>query len=364
MTDEDLKNVIRECINELRLMPTDGDLNRFEVYVRRISQHFDDALKNVNPNQDFDPSEVDVNLHNGKFYVLLEDITFMFDHPHRNKSIPGQTYATVLKGSLNKHKKSLGFDNVDTEYVDEEGEPYVGIHMRFDYNEDERADEDMQTALMNYSTWAKMVLEAASRLPTRSLKEFAGTQTDFDFEDNEEEMVRKANKSGQIQRSGAVGAKAVVPKAVLKFAKPTDEILDFGSGKFATQAKMLNDQGLNVTAYDFGSNVDDEVHDSNALSRQYDIVYASNVLNVQGSEQMLKNTLDQIHGSLKPGGKFIFNFPMSPRYGAYQDKGKPSQQLNYLKSVVASVFGNSGIADIANVKGQKKVTPVFAIRRR
>ena len=112
--------------------------------------------------------------------------------------------------------------------------------------------------------------------------------------------------------SGAVGPRAVVPRVVREFAKKKNSILDFGAGRYAAHAQMLNDEGYNVTAYDFGANVT-ELHDSNALQSQYDVVYASNVLNVQSSIDMLERTVAQIANTVKPGGIFIGNLPSSPR---------------------------------------------------
>lgn len=115
---------------------------------------------------------------------------------------------------------------------------------------------------------------------------------------------------------GAVGAKAVVPKMVRKYAdKDKDKILDFGAGKAAAHTLSLRDEGYDVTAYDFSQS---EHHDPTALNRKYTMVFASNVLNVQGSEDMLMNdTLRPISKVLKKGGKFIGNLPSSPLKGLY-----------------------------------------------
>ena len=86
----------------------------------------------------------------------------------------------------------------------------------------------------------------------------------------------RANKSSRS--SGAVGPKAVTPRMVLKYIKDTGnkniKILDFGSGKDAKHTYALRDMGLDVTAHDFSSNVNDDHHDPDALNREYDIVFA------------------------------------------------------------------------------------------
>jgi len=76
---------------------------------------------------------------------------------------------------------------------------------------------------------------------------------------------------------------------------------------------MLRDAGLDVTAHDFPANVRQGVHDPNALDWQYDIVMASNVLNVQSSNPMLQETVDQLIALRQPGGVIVANFPESPR---------------------------------------------------
>lgn len=105
----------------------------------------------------------------------------------------------------------------------------------------------------------------------------------------------------------------VVPKYLPLFAKKTDKILDFGAGYHGRHTLWLRKQGFDVTAYDCGANVQSGLHDPDALSRQYDIVFASNVLNVQPTVPHLIRVLDQTYGLIKPGGVFFCNFPSVPR---------------------------------------------------
>ena len=128
------------------------------------------------------------------------------------------------------------------------------------------------------------------------------------FNQDEMEVANKTSRS-----AGAVSGKALVPRHVEQLASKDDDILDFGAGKDAVHAKGLRAKGFKVTAHEFGSNQREGVHDPDALGRQYHTVYASNVLNVQSSRDMLARTLDQIHRSTRPGGRFIGNLPMSPR---------------------------------------------------
>ena len=133
------------------------------------------------------------------------------------------------------------------------------------------------------------------------------------FTENEIEIANKTSRS-----NGAISSTALVPRHVanVESGKSNRTILDFGAGKDALHAKSLRDQGMNVTAHEFGDNHREGIHDAHALSREYDHVYASNVLNVQSSKPMLSHTLDQIHSATKEGGMFTGNFPMSPRKSA------------------------------------------------
>ncbi len=103
----------------------------------------------------------------------------------------------------------------------------------------------------------------------------------------------------------------IVPRLVRElFAPDYGTFLDFGAGTHAVQALELREEGYDVTAYDFGSNIGAEI-DESALDRQYDVVYASNVLNVQATEEMLRITLGQIRSVMK--GVAVMNYPSSPR---------------------------------------------------
>lgn len=141
--------------------------------------------------------------------------------------------------------------------------------------------------------------------------------TEMSYTDISPEEIMKANKSSRS--SGAVGPKALTPRMVLQYIKDTGnknvKILDFGSGKDAKHTYALRDMGLDVTAHDFSSNINDEHHDSDALNRIYDMVFASNVLNVQGSEQMMRRTIEDVLKTMSNDSVFIANFPSSPRYG-------------------------------------------------
>lgn len=124
-----------------------------------------------------------------------------------------------------------------------------------------------------------------------------------------EEEINISNKTSRS--SGAVGKFAKVPRIVSLIGNRDHSILDYGAGKDAQHAKKLRAEGFDVTAHEFGSNQNDN-HDKDALNKQYDHVYASNVLNTQNSKEMLFKTLDEIHSVIKKGGSFTTNLPASP----------------------------------------------------
>ena len=126
------------------------------------------------------------------------------------------------------------------------------------------------------------------------------------------EYITIANRTSRA--SGAVGKNALVPRVVRQYLANCDDdvtILDFGSGKKAIHAIALQNEGWNVTAWEFGDNIDSTIHDVNALDRKYDVVYASNVLNVQVDRNMMSWTLDQLADVTEH--VLFCNYPNSPR---------------------------------------------------
>lgn len=121
----------------------------------------------------------------------------------------------------------------------------------------------------------------------------------------------RSNGASAMNKDGSI--RAIVPRYVAENISKEDSILDFGAGKAALHTKWLREQGFNVTAYDFGDNCIEGLHDKDALSKQYKVIMASNVLNVQSSMDMLQETLQQIYDSLEYGGKLVCNYPSSPR---------------------------------------------------
>ena len=150
------------------------------------------------------------------------------------------------------------------------------------------------------------------------------------------EEVRIANATSRSNGASAKNKdgsiRAIVPKYVAEHVSKEDSILDYGAGKGALHTKWLREEGFDVTAYDFGANCIDGLHDSNALDKQYDVVFASNVLNVQSSTVMLWETVRQLYVSLEHGGTLICNYPVSPR--------KMDATASDVARVIFAVFGS------------------------
>lgn len=167
----------------------------------------------------------------------------------------------------------------------------------------------------------------------------------------EKNIAMKTSRSSgasALNKDGTI--RAVVPLFIEKNVDKSKTILDFGAGKGATSTKYLLSKGFDVAAYDLWVDEGDELLDKYALDRQYDVVFASNVLNVQSSLQMLCETLMQINSVLKYGGEFICNYPSTPR--------KMDLDAWTLKGIFEGVFG----AQVELVGGTASV-PIWKIRK-
>ena len=104
-----------------------------------------------------------------------------------------------------------------------------------------------------------------------------------------------------------------------------------------------------MVAYDLWVGNGDVLLDKFALNRQYDIVFASNVLNVQSSLQMLFETLNQIKLVMENNGEFVCNYPQSPR--------KMDLKETDIEEILLSMF-----ASVERVGGTKSA-PVWRVKK-
>lgn len=105
--------------------------------------------------------------------------------------------------------------------------------------------------------------------------------------------------------------RSVVARYVAENIIQSRKILDYGCGPEFVQGRYLRALGFDVSGWDFGANKPKECVES--LEQIYDVVYASNVLNVISSLDMLDETINQIYNCLNNFGVFIANYPSSPR---------------------------------------------------
>lgn len=156
-------------------------------------------------------------------------------------------------------------------------------------------------------------------------------------------QMKVANQTSR--NSGAIGKKAITPAYVKTITDKKHKILDFGSGRDAAHTKALRKTGRNVTAHEFGANVNQN-HDPKALDKKFDVAMVSNVFNTAISRKMLHNTLDQVTATIAPGGSLVGNLPLSPRKSVKVD-------AKHLMTQLMKRFG-----EVRRVGGTKKA-PLF-----
>jgi len=117
---------------------------------------------------------------------------------------------------------------------------------------------------------------------------------------------------------GAVGRQAIVPRIVREIISVTgtsaiNSVLDFGAGPDRRHVNDLNNSFQNVTAHGYDIGDDWET----AMARTYDLVFASNVLNVQPDRATMHRTLAQLWDLQGPHTRLIVNYPKEPRKGGF-----------------------------------------------
>lgn len=145
--------------------------------------------------------------------------------------------------------------------------------------------------------------------------------------------LQRRLKSGRGKVPGRVTA--VTRLVMERFAAKKDKwhILDFGAGVKAYQTLILRDAGFrSVRAFDLPANMMQGVHFRDAWTEEWDLVMASNVLNVQPSWAELQHTLKLI--TAMTGGVFICSYPSSPRF---MKDIKPAMVMTLLKRYFLTV---------------------------
>lgn len=169
-------------------------------------------------------------------------------------------------------------------------------------------------------------------------------------EQHDEEAAKKA-----IKTNAPNWATTKIDKLIRDHINKKQTILDFGAGG-AKPATRLKAEGYNITAYDFmyapeHQPSDTDPRDYNALDKKYDVIYASNVINVQSSETMMLKTIKEIKDSMKPNSVFICNFPTNPR------KWDKIQKADEMKAFLSKHF-----KDIKLIGGTNS-DPVWSMKK-
>jgi len=132
---------------------------------------------------------------------------------------------------------------------------------------------------------------------------------------------------------GAVGGKSLVVKYVEEIADPLDYILDFGCGYDGIYVQEFHKKGY-ASVYGYDVVLDEKLLDlpfktfSNDLYgafgisyTHWDIIYASNVLNVQPSEEHLEAVIQILAGLCSNNTILVVNYPSDPRKSGVDAKG-------------------------------------------
>ena len=88
--------------------------------------------------------------------------------------------------------------------------------------------------------------------------------------------------------------------------KEKDTVLDFGSGAARYWQNKLAKQGYVIESHDLSI-------PNNTSLNSFDVILASNVLNVQETRDQLRETLKQIMSFSKSGTRIVWNYAETPR---------------------------------------------------
>jgi len=287
----------------------------------------------------------DVYIHKDYSSYIPQDIYL----PALNR-IPKEFDFTVLK--YNRKTNSISF--IKSDDFDTASEPTVGDSIKVDGDEVKLRNAPSRDQIYHHKwMFVKPDYDGFDYIKSKLHSLMWYKKYDYDYrligykdywnsigisESYKDYEIEIANNTSRTYK-GRIWAKAVVPQYVEKIASKNDLILDYGSGKYPLYTIELREKGFNVKSWDFGKNITGD-HDIDALKYKYDIVFASNVLNVQSSINMLVTTIKQIIGLMKDDGIFIANYPYEPRKMDMTFKDMASFLSNYfhVKSVGKNIM--------------------------
>ena len=118
----------------------------------------------------------------------------------------------------------------------------------------------------------------------------------------------RSNGSSVFDKEGNI--RSIVAQFVFKHFNTDDRICDYGAGKNAIQTMWLRANGFqHVDPHDFGANkpVDER------FGRNYDVIFASNVINVADSAEMIEWDFRDMKSHARNGATIVWNYPDTPR---------------------------------------------------
>jgi ubiquinone/menaquinone biosynthesis C-methylase UbiE len=116
---------------------------------------------------------------------------------------------------------------------------------------------------------------------------------------------------------GAVGKYPLMYRRLRQFLETIPRrnltVLDYGSGPGEVHTKRLRDdyEDCHFDSYDLSK---DGTSLRSLEGQWFDVVVASNVLNVIEDKQALNDTINEIYACTAPEGMVMCNLPKSPRY--------------------------------------------------
>lgn len=159
-----------------------------------------------------------------------------------------------------------------------------------------------------------------------------GMKTSVAYTDDQIAAMNKTARS-----AGCIGGRAVVPRWIAENVLTKQSlILDYGAGPAAIHTKWLREQGFShVCAFEIGDNWNENVHVTQASLPEHgcDIVFASNVMNVQPSRPAVVDAFMNM-ASLVGNGIVVFNYPKSPRRSTLSD----AQMVSLAEAIIGPVF--------------------------
>lgn len=171
------------------------------------------------------------------------------------------------------------------------------------------------------------------------------------------------------KKGGATALNSVITRHLLctnQFDPSTTHILDFGAGSRAIQSHRLREKYPYIDAYDFPQVMANAptLFNANAMRKPYDLVIASNVLNVQQSQLMLEATVNQLFCATRPGGTLILNIPRDPI--KLHNDDRPMTYSAFKETVVDHItqrFQNAHISHVKRVCNAPTSSPIITIQK-